>query len=266
MSDDLSGEAHETLRVTVMRQEPGQAPREETFDVPFDDRTSVLDALDWIKDHAEPSLTFRWSCRMGVCGSCGVMVNGRPVLGCETTVAGYRTSGITVGPMAHAAVQRDLAVDTDEFLAKLRGVSPWMLPPPAEPPTLTEPPTVVEPVETPGPTAVPALDVLAVHTQTPGQVEAYRGLSQCIDCMLCYAACPVLDDVAGFTGPAAIATARRWDLDSRDQGNEVRMVALAENEEGIWPCTQVGACTRACPKGVDPARAIRDAQREAMGG
>ncbi|WP_425955370.1 succinate dehydrogenase/fumarate reductase iron-sulfur subunit [Xylanimonas sp. McL0601] len=242
----------QTLRVTVTRQEPGEAPRDETFDVPFDDRTSVLDALDWIKDHAEPSLTFRWSCRMGVCGSCGVMVNGRPVLGCETTVAGYRTSGITVGPMAHAAVQRDLAVDTDEFLAKLRSVSPWMLPAPEAAPA--------------EPAGVPAVDVLAVHSQTPGQVQAYHGLSQCIDCMLCYAACPVLDDVTGFTGPAAIATARRWDLDSRDQGNEVRMVALAENEEGIWPCIQVGACTRACPKGVDPARAIRDAQREAMGG
>jgi fumarate reductase iron-sulfur subunit len=241
--------SEQTLRVTVTRQEPGEAPRDETFDVPFDDRTSVLDALDWIKDHSEPSLTFRWSCRMGVCGSCGVMVNGRPVLGCETTVAGYRTSGITVGPMAHATVQRDLAVDTDEFLAKLRGVSPWMLPTPDA-----------------GPADGPAtVDVLAVHSQTPGQVEAYKGLSQCIDCMLCYAACPVLDDVTGFTGPAAIATARRWDLDSRDDGNATRFSALAENEEGIWPCVQVGACTRACPKGVDPAKAIRDYQREAMG-
>ncbi|ACZ29206.1 succinate dehydrogenase and fumarate reductase iron-sulfur protein [Xylanimonas cellulosilytica DSM 15894] len=261
----------QTLRVTVTRQEPGAAPRDETFDVPFDDRTTVLDALDWIKDHTEPSLTFRWSCRMGVCGSCGVMVNGRPLLGCETTVAGYRTSGITVGPMAHATVQRDLAVDTDEFLAKLRGVQPWMLPTPAT--ESAEPAEPAEPGGSSGPSgAVEAPagprteDVLAVHSQTPGEVEAYKGLSQCIDCMLCYAACPVLDDVADFTGPAAIATARRWDLDSRDEGNETRFSLLAENETGIWPCIQVGACTRACPKGVDPARAIRDYQREAMGG
>ncbi len=251
-----------TLRVTVTRQEPGEAPRDETFDVPFDDRTTVLDALDWIKDTSAPSLTFRWSCRMGVCGSCGVMVNGRPVLGCETTVAGYRTTGITVGPMAHATVQRDLAVDTDEFLAKLRGVSPWMLPAPAAAPAAA--PASAAASETgDGPATV---DVLAVHSQTPGEVEAYKGLSQCIDCMLCYAACPVLDDVVGFTGPAAIATARRWDLDTRDDGNATRFEALAENELGIWPCTQVGACTRACPKGVDPARAIAAYQREAMGG
>jgi len=239
-----------TLRVTVTRQEPGQEPRDETFVVPYSDKTSSRDTLDWIKETVEPSLTYRWSCRSGICGSCGVMVNGRPVLGCETAVAGYRTSGITVGPMAHAEVQRDLAVDTDTFLAKLRSVSPWMIPEPSEPST----------------SDVPALDVLAVHSQLPGQVEAYHGYLQCIDCMLCYAACPVLDDVAGFTGPAAIATARRWDLDSRDDGNEVRLLALAENEEGLWPCVQIGACTRACPKGVDPARAIKDYQREAMGG
>ena len=247
-----------TLRVTVTRQEPGQPPRDETFEVPYDDRTSVLDTLDWIKANVEPSLTYRWSCRSGICGSCGVMVNGRPVLGCETSVSGYRTSGITVAPMAHADVQRDLAVDTDTFLAKLRGVSPWMLPAPSD--------DVAEPAPPSDTTAVPALDVLAVHSQTPGQVEAFHGYSQCIDCMLCYAACPVLDDVAGFTGPAAIATARRWDLDSRDDGNEPRLLALAENEEGIWPCIQIGACTRACPKGVDPARAIKDYQREVMGG
>ncbi len=246
-----------TLRVTVTRQEPGEAPRDETFDVPYDDRTTVLDTLDWIKDHAAPALTYRSSCRMGVCGSCGVMVNGRPVLGCETSVAGYRTSGITVAPMTHATVQRDLAVDTDEFLAKLRGVNPWLLPAPAAP---------AAPEDDPAATVPATVDVLRVHAQTPGQVKAYQGLSQCIDCMLCYAACPVLDDVAGFTGPAAIATARRWDLDSRDEGNETRFPLLVENEEGVWPCIQVGACTRACPKGVDPARAIADYQREAMGG
>jgi fumarate reductase iron-sulfur subunit len=250
-----------TVRVTVTRQEPGEPPRDETFDVPFDDRTSVLDALDWIKDQADPTLTFRWSCRSGICGSCGVMVNGRPVLACETFVAGYRTSGLAVGPMKHATVQRDLAVDTDEFLGRLRSLSPWMIPAPE----------LSDAGDAGGAPAadssgVPAVALLQVHSQTPGQVAAFQGFSQCIDCMLCYAACPVLDDVPGFVGPAAIATARRWDEDSRDLGDALRMAAMAENEEGIWPCTQVGACTRACPKGVDPAKAIRDAQRLAMGG
>ncbi|MDR2722929.1 MAG: 4Fe-4S dicluster domain-containing protein [Cellulomonadaceae bacterium] len=243
-----------TIRVTVTRQEPGQPPRDETYDVPFDERTSVLDALDWIKDTVDATLTFRWSCRSAVCGSCGVMVNGRPVLGCETFVAGYATSGITVGPMSHAAVQRDLAVDTEDFLAKLRSAFPWMLPEPAA--------LAVEGSAGDG----GAVDLAAlVSTQTLEQLEAFRTLAQCIDCMLCYAACPVLAEVPGFTGPAAIATAQRWNHDSRDGGDEQRFEALADNEEGIWPCIQNGACTRVCPKGVDPAKAIKDLQRLAMG-
>lgn len=245
------------LLVTVVRQEPDNEPREIIFEVPFGERTTVLDALNWIKDQLEPSLAFRWACRMGVCGSCGVMVNGRPMLGCETHVAGYATSGLKVEPLAHAAVERDLVVDTEAFIAKMRSIAPWMVSEPA----------VAEPVETSGsPDVLASSSNLNINTQTPEQLLAIHGLSQCINCLLCYAACPALDDVPGFTGPAAIATARRWDLDSRDDGNAQRFAALAENEEGLWPCVQVGACTRACPKGVDPARAIKDYQREAMGG
>ena len=230
------------LQVTVVRQEPGGQPHEVTFDVPFGERTTVLDALNWIKDSAEPGLAFRWSCRMGICGSCGVMVNGRPVLGCETHVAGYATSGMRIEPLTHAEVKRDLVVDTEAFIAKMRSAMPWLITPVAD--------------------RAPS----SMNPQTPEQLLAIHGLSQCINCLLCYAACPVLEDVPGFTGPAAIATARRWDLDSRDSGNEQRFAALAENEEGIWPCVQNGACTRVCPRGVDPAKAIKDYQREAMGG
>lgn len=241
----------QTVRVAVVRQEPGEEPRTETFDVPYDDRTSVLDALDWIKDHAEASLTFRWSCRMGVCGSCGVMVNGRPVLGCETFVRGYRTTGLTVGPLTHLEVRRDLVVDTDEFLGRLRSLSPWLVSP-----DLSEP--------DPAPHGPGSDNSEEVNLQTPGQLAAFRDFAQCIDCMLCYSACPQLDVAPLFVGPAAIATARRWDEDSRDHGDVLRMAAMAEDENGLWPCVQNGSCTRACPKGVDPARAIRDAQRLAM--
>jgi len=230
-----------TVRITVTRQEPGGEPREAVFDVPYDERTSVLDALDWIKEHREPSLTYRWSCRSGVCGSCGVMVNGRPVLGCEATVSGYRTSGLAVGPLAEHEVQRDLAVDQDAFVAKLGTVSPW--------------PVGGSTTPTPG----------APGRQSPTDLAAYQQFSECINCLLCYSACPVLADAPDFLGPAAVALARRWDLDSRDDGAAVRAEALVENEHGIWPCIQDGSCTRVCPKGVDPARALRDYQREALG-
>jgi fumarate reductase iron-sulfur subunit len=240
----------ETIRVTVTRAEPGREPREETFDVPFDADTSVLDVLDWIKENSAPSLTFRWSCRSGVCGSCGVMVNGRPLLGCAIPVAGFRATGLRIEPLASHEVQRDLAVDQTPFLEKLSAVSPWMITPDDA---------------MPEPSCGEDGQRGLVAAQSREQLATYLPFAECLNCLLCYSACPVLAEVPDFLGPAAIALARRWDLDSRDCGEEIRAHALTENEFGIWPCTQDGSCTLACPKGVDPARAIRDYQREAMG-
>jgi fumarate reductase iron-sulfur subunit len=94
------------------------------------------------------------------------------------------------------------------------------------------------------------------YLQTPQQLEEYSQFSMCINCMLCYSACPVYGLDPDFIGPAAIALAQRYNLDSRDQGADVRMDLLI-HPEGIWGCTFVGECTRACPKGVDPAGAIQ---------
>jgi len=260
-----------TVRLEVARTSPGDAAgRRDVFEVPYDDRTSVLDALQWVKDHADPTLTFRWSCRMAVCGSCGVMVNGRPVLGCETFVRGYRTSGLVVEPLAHAAVLRDLVVDTDTFLGKLAAVKPWLVPDGAPRLPLVDAPSraagsggeVAGPTTPDGDDALRAHGPSSGHVQTPGELAAFKGFAECIDCMLCYAACPQLEPAPDFLGPAVVATARRWDEDSRDAG-ELERADVLDTEHGVWPCVQVGACTQVCPKGVDPARALRDAQRVA---
>ena len=94
------------------------------------------------------------------------------------------------------------------------------------------------------------------HRQTPAQVDEYKPYSMCINCLLCYAACPVYGLDPQFIGPAAIALAQRYNLDSRDQGAAERSEVLSEHE-GIWGCTFVGECTRVCPKHVDPAGAIQ---------
>lgn len=253
-----------TVRLEVARTstDGAAADHHDVFDVPYDDRTSVLDALQWVKDHADPTLTFRWSCKMAVCGSCGVMVNGRPVLGCETFVRGYRTSGLVVEPLAHAEVLRDLVVDTDTFLGKLAAVKPWLVPDGATRlPVLDVAPARV-PATDEGEDALRAHGPSSGSLQTPGELAAFKGFAECIDCMLCYAACPQLEPAPDFLGPAVVATARRWDEDSRDAG-ELDRADVLDTEFGVWPCIQIGACTQVCPKGVDPARALRDAQRVA---
>jgi len=252
------------VRLEVARTSPDgvDTGRRDVFDVPYDDRTSVLDALQWVKDHADPTLTFRWSCKMAVCGSCGVMVNGRPVLGCETFVRGYRTSGLVVEPLAHAEVLRDLVVDTDTFLGKLAAVQPWLVPDGATRLPLVDAPAPAAGSSIGGDAALRAHGPASGHRQTPGELAAFKGFAECIDCMLCYAACPQLDVAPDFLGPAVVATARRWDEDSRDAG-ELDRADVLDTEFGAWPCIQVGACTQVCPKGVDPARALRDAQRVA---
>ncbi|MBD8080303.1 succinate dehydrogenase/fumarate reductase iron-sulfur subunit [Cellulosimicrobium arenosum] len=268
----------QTVRLEVARQGAGTAEggARDVFDVPYDERTSVLDALQWVKDHADPTLTFRWSCKMAVCGSCGVMVNGRPVLGCETFVRGYRTTGLVVEPLAHAAVLRDLVVDTDTFVGKLAAVKPWQLPVPTMPDGAVQLPLVSaepaprggqdashpDPAPGPGEDGLRAVGPASGSVQSPGELAAFKGFAECIDCMLCYAACPQLEVAPDFLGPAVVATARRWDEDSRDDG-ELDRADLLDTEFGVWPCIQVGACTQVCPKGVDPARALRDAQRVA---
>jgi fumarate reductase iron-sulfur subunit len=94
------------------------------------------------------------------------------------------------------------------------------------------------------------------YLQTPAELEQYKQFSMCINCMLCYSACPVYGLDSDFLGPAAIALAQRYNLDSRDQGGHERLNVLS-TEEGVWDCTFVGECTRACPKHVDPAGAIQ---------
>jgi fumarate reductase iron-sulfur subunit len=197
----------------------------------------VLDALNYIKDHLDGTLSYRWSCRMGVCGSCGMMVNGDPSLTCATYLEGLQPGPIRVEPLRGFPVIRDLVIDLTDFPAKLRRVSPWIV---------REP----EPVPT------------GEYLQTPTQLAEYRRYSMCINCLLCYAACPIYELEPGFLGPAAIALAQRYNLDSRDQGREGRMDVLSQHD-GIWACTLVGECSTVCPKDVDPAGAIQRAKLEA---
>ena len=230
----------ETVVLDVARYTPGEdaRPRFLRYEIPYDDDWVVLDALNYIKDEVDGSLTYRWSCRMGVCGSCGMMVNGEPQLTCAAFLRDHLPGPIRVEPLINFPIERDLVVVLDDFLNKLQEVKPWII----------------------------RDDVNATEggasRQSPAELAKFKQFSMCINCMLCYAACPVYGLEEAFIGPAALALGQRYQLDGRDQGNEQRLDALYD-EHGIWDCTFVGECSVVCPKDVDPAGAIQQLKVQA---
>jgi len=224
-------DADVVFRVKRYRPASDSRPRYQEYRIPYRDDMVVLDGLNYIKDHVDPTLAFRWSCRMGICGSCGADVNGHPKLTCGTYVREYRRGVVTVDPLANFPIIKDLVVDFDDFLNKLASVTPYIV------------------REEEG-------DLKHEYVQYPEDVEAYRQQSLCINCMLCYAACPVFAASPGFIGPAASALALRYIRDTRDEGADQRLARL-NTKSGVWECTFVGGCSVACPKGVDPAAAIQ---------
>ena len=225
-----------TKRLSIQRYLPEQrkTPFRQEFDVPFDDSTSILEALNHIKEEIDGSLSYRWSCRMAICGSCGMMVNDEPKLGCKSFLREYPGT-IKIEPLAHFPVQKDLIIDMEIFLEHLAAVQPYLINDSGE---STE-----------------------THRQTPAQLAKYLKFSDCINCGLCYSACPQFGLNPEFLGPAALTLAHRYNLDSRDQGKQQRMPQL-NREEGVWTCTFVGYCSEVCPKSVDPAAAVNQGKVE----
>jgi fumarate reductase iron-sulfur subunit len=220
------------LEVTRFSPERDKEPSVQSFDVPLRKEWVVLDALNYVKDKVDGSLSFRWSCRMGVCGSCGMMVNGEPKLTCATFLTDYAPGPVRVEPLKNFPVMRDLIVEITDFLEKLSKVKPWLI--------RKKEKSISE----------------GEYLQSPEQLETYRQYSMCINCLLCYAACPVYGLDPLFAGPAALALAQRYNMDSRDEGKSERLDILSQHD-GIWGCTFVGDCTTVCPKHVDPAGAIQ---------
>jgi len=224
-----------TLEVFRYRPETEKEPVFQIYTVPFRDDWVVLDALNYLKDEVDGSISYRWSCRMGVCGSCGMMVNGTPKLTCAAFLKDYYPGPVRVEPLANFPVERDLIVNITDFAKKLKDVKPFIIRKEEKPVSEGE------------------------YLQSPAELANYKQFSMCINCLLCYAACPVYGLEPSFVGPAAIALAQRYNLDSRDQGQEQRRDVIFRHE-GIWECTFVGECSEVCPKDVDPAGAIQQAK------
>jgi fumarate reductase iron-sulfur subunit len=229
----MSSNPRKTIEIQVLRYRPEQeeAPVWQSYQVPYTDDMSVLQGLQYIKDELDGSLSFRWSCRMAICGSCGMMVNGQPKLSCQTFLRHLLPGPVRIEALAHFPIERDLVVDVDGFIEKLEGIKPYIIP--KQERTLAE----------------------GEYLQTPAQLEQFEQFSSCINCMLCYAACPQFGLNPDFTGPGVLALMHRYNADSRDGGRAQRLEVM-NAEEGVWGCTAVGYCSEVCPKGVDPANAV----------
>lgn len=219
------------IQVLRYRPEQEQEPVWQSYYIPYTDDMSVLQGLQHIKDDIDGTLSFRWSCRMAICGSCGMMINGKPNLSCQTFLRDLLPGPVRIEALAHFPIERDLVVNVEPFIEKLEKIKPYIIP--KEPRTLDQ----------------------GEYLQTPHQLEQIEQFSSCINCMLCYSACPQFGLDPNFTGPGALALLHRYNADSRDGGQAERM-ELVNAEEGVWSCTAVGYCSEVCPKGVDPANAV----------
>jgi succinate dehydrogenase iron-sulfur subunit len=221
------------IDLEVLRYDPDkmEKPEYQTYRVPCQEDWVVLDALNYIKDEMDRSLSYRWSCHMAVCGSCGMMINGEPMLSCKAFLRDL-PDHVRIEPLNNFPIERDLVVVMDSFMDKLGSVKPFLIP-------RTE-----KPVEE------------GVYLQTPAELMKFKPYTLCINCTLCYAACPQFAHDDAFVGPAALALAHRYNLDSRDVGRSARSDVVASNS-GIWECSFVGACSEVCPHDVDPAAAIQ---------
>ncbi len=185
------------MEVTRYRPEVDTTPVFQSYEVPLTREWAILDGLNYIKDHLDGTLTFSWSCRMGICGSCGMTVNGDPKLACATFLVDYLPGPVRVEPLRNFPIVRDLVVDISDFMAKLPKVKPWIIRDDEE---------SVDDGE---------------YLQTPAELAEYKQFSMCINCMLCYAACPQFGLNPDFTGPGVLALLHRYNADSRDGGRAV---------------------------------------------
>lgn len=198
---------------------------------------TVLDALLKIKEEKDHTIVMRYSCRMGVCGSCGMTINGRPRLACQTQIAEEATEAkpeIRLEPLYNFTVVRDLLTDFTSFFEKHRRVKPYIIR------------RDVEEREN------PKLE----YRMTPEEHLEIYPYSLCIACGLCVSACPVAASDEGFLGPQALAQLWRFTADVRDEAWEERLM-IADDENGALKCHFAASCSAVCPKAVDPAGAIQ---------
>ena len=217
-------------RLSVYRWAPGGRERWQAFAVDAGPDTTVLDALVEIQRQQDPSLAFRYACRVGMCGSCAMVVNGRERWACRTRLATLSAGPVTVRPLYHFPLLRDLVVDMTPFAAKLRDVGAALVP-------------------------AAAADAYALIPAGSAERRDIDPAIECIGCGMCVSACTMVAHNPRFPGPAALNRAYTLARDSRDAGQEARWEGLL-SDDALARCHGQGNCTEVCPMGLAPTTSI----------
>ncbi len=219
-----------TVRVKRYNPDADKKPYWQDFPLELTPEKTVLSALEEIKATQDGSLTFRRSCRHAICGSCAMMINRRNTLVCTTPLAEVVEKGrVMIEPLPYLPIIKDLVVDRSAFWEQYQRVKPWLVPP----------------NETPD----------KEYRMMPAEVAALEQAETCIMCGACYSSCPIIAGNKAYVGPHALLKAFMRVLDPRDTIPEERLDDIADSN-GPFRCHQVLNCIDACPKGLNPAKAI----------
>ncbi len=227
-----------TFRVFRYNPKKDAVPHWEEYRIRVTRDMSVLDSLLKIKEELDPTLALRYSCRQAICGSCGLTINGKPRLACYTRVFELDSDVIEVAPLKNVKVIKDLVTDFTPLFEKEKGIYPYLIRKDLD--------EVNEPT--------------GFYKQPERDLLEYLEFANCIECGLCYAACPVVATDPLYLGPFILNRVYRLCTDSRDQGADVRL-EVVDSDHGCWRCHFAAACSDVCPKGVDPAKAIQFLKR-----
>ena len=231
-----SGKRAKSFKVYRYDPDSKANPRYDSYSIDLDKcGPMVLDALIKIKNEIDPTLTFRRSCREGICGSCAMNMDGRNGLACITAIDDIKGE-VKITPLPHMDVVKDLVPDLTHAFAQLASIEPWLK------------------TKTPEPSGTERL-------QSPDDRDKLNGLTECVLCFCCTTSCPSYWwNGDKFLGPAVLLQAYRWIADSRDEMTGERLDNL-EDPFRLYRCHTIMNCAPACPKGLNPAKAIAEVKK-----
>jgi succinate dehydrogenase / fumarate reductase iron-sulfur subunit len=223
------------FQVFRFNPDTGIKPFFQKYEIPFRKDLTVLEGLNHIQQRLDDSLAYRSSCRAGVCGSCAMHINGKYRLACNTLVSRLNPEVVTIRPLAHLPVHKDLFVDMKSFWEKYELIKPYLIPG----------------------KALPEKEQL----QSPDERAQTDVLVDCILCACCYSSCPVTASHEKYLGPMSFLAADRFLSDTRD-GAKAERLAMVNDEHGVWRCHTIFNCQEVCPKDLNPTGSIAHLKKE----